>query len=421
MSTALMTGCGSEVGCDIAISQAAYEYNSGLPVEVGVVTSTGNTFSGQYPPPVTGTTATTTRATTTAVTITLPGGNPGGAVLVVQMTATPPQTFACDHCVNDTVTVYNYGTYSVTGVSLSPSVPTVESTGTLLVASVGACVLQGGSNSLPLYSGSGPVPNIVYLCTFSANPNGFGGFASFTGSATGTYNGLPTTSGVATSNTIQIGGPVSVLNQGPFSVNFFYFKYSACTNAPSGGKYSPSCTTVPSPVSISTLPTASLISGASSYYVAFYVQITNNYNVTIPILPYTYFLTDPTVGGESPFYIVGNPASLPYIPTYKPGGNGIPTLTPYPSTCTATATSTCINLSPGGNVTVTFAACDIASTWWDWAGSSYGSRFDSGATCTTNPPAYKANEATWIDILVSFVYEGQVYTQAIPFVGQTVS
>jgi len=421
VSTNLMTGCQSSPGCDIAISKMAYAYKSGFPVEVSVVTSDGNTFSAPYPAPVYSTTMTTTSAVTTAVTTTMTGGNPGGAVLVVQMVATPPQTFACGHCVNDTVTVYNYGTYSVSGISLSPSVPSTMSTGTLQITSIGPCVLQGGVNSLPAYSGSGPVPHIVYVCTFKANPQGFGGFASFTGSATGTYNGLPTTSGVALSNTIQIGGPVSVLNQGPFSVNFFYFKYSACTNAPSGGRYSPSCTTTPSPVTIGNLPTASVLTGSSSYYVAFYVQITNNFNVTIPILPYTYFLTDPTQGGETSFYIAGNPASLPYVPNYNPGGNGIPTLTPYPSSCVATSTSTCINLAPGASVTLTFAACDITSTWWDWAGSAYGNNFDSGNTCTTHTPSYRANEATWIDIIVSFVYKGQVYDQGIPFAGMKVN
>ena len=70
---------------------------------------------------------------------------------------------------------------------------------------------------------------------------------------------------------------------------------------------------------------------------------------------------------------------------------------------------------------VTFAACDIGSTWWDWAGSTYGGRFDSGYTCTTNPPSYQPDEATYLTMLITFVYEGQVYTQQIPFVGQTVT
>lgn len=426
-STAQMSGCGSSPGCDIAISQTSYNYLfGGSPVVVSVLTSTGNIFSAQYPSPPGASTVTTTSTTFTASTTTVGNGNPGGNVLVVQMVATPQQTFKCGHCLNDTVTVYNYGNTSVTGLSLSPPVPLSSLTGSATVTAPTSCTMTSGSSTMPGYSGSGPLPTTVYLCTFGANPNGFGGFASFTGRATGTFNGGPVTSGQAISNAVQIGGPVSVLNQGPFSGNFFFFSYSACTNAPSGGKYSTHCTTTPNPLTFASLPTASVIKGSSSYYVAFYIQVTNNYNVTIPILPYTYFLTDPSSGGESPFFIVGNPGgtgnpNLPYIPNYNPGGNGIPTLTAYPSTCIATSTASCINIAPGGSAVVTFAACDIGSTWWDWAGSAYGNSFDSGNTCTTNPPNYQSNEATYLAILITFVYKGQVYTQQIPFVGQTVT
>jgi flagellin-like protein len=426
-STAQMSGCGSGLGCNIAISQNSYNYTSGgSPVVVSVLTSAGNVFSAQYPPPPGATSVTTTKTISIKYTSTVGGGNPGGNVLVVQMIATPQQTFKCGHCLNITVTVYNYGNTSVTGVSLSPAVPLSSLTGSATVTPPTSCTIINGNTTIPGYPGSGPLPKTVYLCTFGANPNGFGGFASFTGRATGIFNGGPVTSGQAVSNAVQIGGPVSVLNQGPFSGNFFFFKYSACTNAPSGGKYSSKCTTTPSPVTFAGLPTASLIKGSSSYYVAFYIQITNNYNVTLPILPYTYFMTDPSSGGESPFFIVGNPGgsgnpNLPYIPNYNPGGNGIPTLTPYPSTCIATSTASCINIAPGGSALVTFAACDIGSTWWDWAGSAYGRNFDNGNACTTNPPSYQPNEATYLTILVTFVYEGQVYTQQIPFVGQTVT
>jgi hypothetical protein len=423
-----MSGCGVKPGCDIGIARQAYTYSAGTPVVVSLLTTSGNVFSAEYPAPSSTITLTSTSVTSTVTISTVTSGNPGGNILVVQMTATPPQTFSCAHCVNDTVTVLNYGTSAVSGVALSPTVPIIDSTGSLTLTSKG-CVLQGGSTTILGYSGTGPPYSIVYLCTFAANPNGFGGFVSFTGAATGTYNGLPVTSAEAISNTIQIGGPISVLNQGPFSGNFFYFKYSACTNAPSGGYYgSPSyskpCTTVPSTMTIGNLPVAGSITGSNSYYVAFYLQVTNNFNVTIPILPYTYFMTDPTVGGESPFFLVGNPSSLPYIPNYACTSgctNNIPNLTPYPSTCVATSTATCINLAPGATVTLTFAACDIGSTWWDWAGSSYGQNFDYGNTCTTNPPNYNAPEATYLTILVSFVYKGQVYTQDIPFVGQTVN
>jgi flagellin-like protein len=420
VSTNSMSGCGVKPGCDIGIAKQAYTYTAGTPVVVSLLTSSGNVFSAEYPAPSTIMTLTSTSVFSTSSVSTVSQGNPGGNVLVVQMKATPPQTFSCSHCVNDTVTVLNYGTSAVTGVALSPTVPIIDSTGSLTLTSKG-CVLHGGSTTILGYSGVGVPPSIVYVCTFAANPNGFGGFASFTGAATGTYNSLPVTSAEAISNTIQIGGPISVLNQGPFSGNFFYFKYSACTNMPT---HTTHCTTVPNPLTVGTLPMASSITGSTSYYVAFYLQVTNNFNTTIPILPYTYFMTDPTVGGESPFFLVGNPSSLPYLPNYACTSgctNNVPALTPYPSSCTAQATSTCINLAPGATVTLTFAACDIGSTWWDWAGSAYGKSFDSGNTCTTNPPDYQSNEATYLTILVSFVYKGQVYTQDIPFVGQKVN
>jgi hypothetical protein len=414
-STNQLKGCGTSTGCDIAISKSSYTYG-GTPVVVSILTSSGNIFSAQYPPAPTSVTSVATSVTSTAYTTTVTSGNPGGNVLVVQMSATPPQTFSCKHCVNDTITVLNYGNGSVTGITLTPSPPLISSTGTLVLTYNG-CTLVGGNNSLPAYSGTGLPPSIVYVCNYAANPNGFGGFASFTGSASGTYQGSAVTSGVAISNTIQIGGPVNVLNQGPFSANFFFFKYSACTNAPSGGRYSSACVTVPNPLTYNTLPIANSVKGSTSYYVAFYIQVTNNYNTSIAILPYTYFQVDATVGSDSPYYLVGSPSSLPYLPNYAPGGNNIPTLTPYPTSCIATATSTCINVAPGQSVTLTFAACDISSTWWDWAGSAYGRSFDSGNTCTTQPPSFASNLATYGSVVIAFPYEGQTYTENIPFVG----
>ncbi|MGD0478429.1 MAG: hypothetical protein ABSB29_09735 [Nitrososphaerales archaeon] len=530
-STAQMSGCGSIPGCDIAINQTSYNYASGgSPVVVSVLTSTGNIFSAQYPSPPGASTVTMTNTFAINITSTVGGGNPGGNVLVVQMVASPTQTFSCADCLYDTVTVYNYGIVKVTGVSLSPAVPLASLTGSAKVSSTRPCnltsgTMTNGSIDIQAYSGSGAPPKVVYLCTYSANPNGFGGFVSFTGQARGTYNGGNVTSGQAISNPVQIGGPVSVLNQGPFSANFFFFKYSACTYAPlsitltngsgrvgdavnvkgtgfapastitikfngatqttapatittsaagaftatfvvpasplgnqtvtatdarvntasaaftvttvasasnyasfGGFSYSTFCPTTPSSVTFANLPTASLIKGDGSYYVAFYIQLTNNFNVPIPILPYTYFMTDPTSGGESPFFIVGNPGNnqnissnpkLPYIPNYT---TTTPKLTAYPSTCIATSTASCIRIAPYENATVTFAACDIGSTSWNWAGSAYGDMpRDLGSKCTTRPPQYVPDESTYLTILITFVYKGQVYTQQIPFVGQTVT
>ncbi|MGD0318920.1 MAG: hypothetical protein ABSB56_04420 [Nitrososphaerales archaeon] len=428
-STAQMSGCGPVPGCDIAISKASYSY-TGSPVVVSVLASSGQIFSAQYPPTPETTSVTMTQTFSINSTTTWGGGNPGGDVLVVSMVASPMQTFACGDCLHDTVTIFNYGVLNVTGVSLSPAVPLPSLTGSAQVSSTGPCTLISGTTDkagnlyIDGYPGSGQPHNAVYVCAYSASPNGFGGFASFTVQAIGTYNKQTVTSGPAISNPVQIGGPVSVLNQGPFSGDFFFFKYSACTTPPSGNT---PCQTIPNPVTNDSLPTASLINGNGSYYVAFYIRVTNNFNVTVPILPYTYFLTDPTAGGESAFYIVGGPggqgnSNLTYIPDYDPGVTGeVPTLVPYPPTCIATSTVSCINIAPGGSAVLTFAACDINSHWWNWANSTYGYNFDTGNTCTTRPPQYTPDESTYLSILITFVYNGEVYTQQIPFVGQTVT
>src|SRR5208337_2385118 len=236
-STAQMSGCGLTPGCDIAISRASYNYTSGgSPVVVSVLTSTGNIFSAQYPSPPGASTVTMVKTYAITNTSTVGGGNPGGNVLVAQMVATPTQTFTCTKCLFDTVTVYNYGILNVTGVSLSPAVPLASLTGSAEVSS-GSCTLIigtpiNGSVDIQAYPLTGEPHRVVYLCTYNANTNGFGGFVSFTGQARGTYNNESVTSGVTISNPVQIGGPVSVLNQGPFSANFFIFKYSACTYAP---------------------------------------------------------------------------------------------------------------------------------------------------------------------------------------------
>jgi hypothetical protein len=131
--------------------------------------------------------------------------------------------------VNDTITIYNYGAYQVTSVQLFPNPPIVSSTNTspvgnqALVVINPPCVDKSGTTTIGPYLGGVP-PSIVFACNYAASLKGFGGFVTFTGAAEGMYNGFEVTSGEAVSNTIQIGGPVSPLNQGPFSANFFFFR-----------------------------------------------------------------------------------------------------------------------------------------------------------------------------------------------------
>ena len=420
----------SKLGYDIAVSLGSFNLTSYPPdarFVASVLTSSGLVFSAPYPPVETSVVATSTSTSTSWSNITITEGNRGGNVLVVQMKATPPQTFSCSSCINDTVTVYNYGPNQTIGVTLTPDPPFNETTGTLFVDSNGPCMNLNGTTKISGYSGSGVPPHLIYLCNYRADTNGFGGFVSFTGAVAGTYNSEPVTSGEALSNTIQVGGPLPILNQGPFTANFFFMKYSACVSMPSTGH---PCKTVPSPMSFGNLTNADQIQGHTSYYVAFYAQITNNYNTSIAILPYTYFQTDATVGYDSAFFLVGN-SSLPnYVPDYTgtSGSGNVPTLVPYPSTCIAANTSACIQVLPGHTVTLTFAACDIGLTWWDWAGSRDGAKFDAGgqARCTTQPPDFSSNIATYGSVVVTFTmltgnYKGQVYAQNIPFMGMEVN
>jgi hypothetical protein len=441
VSTNQMSGCGAAVGCDIAVSSSTYSYPHTGHVAVSVVTSSGNVFSSTYPPPPTGTVTTETSTIETASTDTVNKSNSGGTVLVVQMSATPPQTFDCTHCVNDTATVYNYGNATVTGISLSPSPPQANPTGKITVTpypnSADACVLQGTNDSLGPYEETGP-PSLTFLCTYGVNINNFGGFLSFIGSATGTYKGLNVTSGVAVSNTIQVGGPSNPLNQGPFSANYFFFKVSYCyqTNPVSFFNATAGCRGLtPSTLSVSNLPNANLQNASTDYYDAYYVEVTNNFNVTIPLLQYSLFQTDPTRGGESDFYLVGvNNGAFQsngaYFPSYNTHSSGNPTLTGYPTDCATVGFNNvptdpnCIYINPGQTVVLTFAACAPGSTSWDWGGIAYGRTFDNSdsSVCFPQaPPNYFTPESTYLDIVLSFAYGGQVLDQNIPFEGETLT
>src|SRR2546426_3047655 len=374
-------------------------FDTGLIIAAGtytikVVTQRGNVFVTTSPPP----------ASTPAA---------GGNALLVQMVASPPQVLS-GATVTDTVTVSNYGPYAATGVTLQPSPPSPSVTGTATLTG-GICSPLTYA-SIGAYPGSGNPSSVVFVCVYTARTGSVGGFASFSGYAQGTMNGLSIASPQAVSNTIQIGGTVSVPTQGAFSLNAFFFRYSSCTNGPVLFRYSSPCTTsfVPMPpLSPSGLPGAASISGGSNYYTAYYLQITNNFNATLPILEYSYIFMDPVQGGETSFYLVGKATSpqTTYYPNYNPlTSNNIPTLTPYTATQTTCAESapnfdpppptTCIEVAPGGTVTLTFAACGFGSSNWAWGGSQYGTQFDSSAGCTSPPPGFIPPEGSYLSIVI---------------------
>lgn len=417
----------------------SYTYTSGI-ISVALVTSRGNVFTQQYPLKASVIVSTASSATTTSVTG--PGGG-GGNSLVISMSATPIQVYSgpCpgQQCITDNVTLYNYSPTSMIGAGLDPAVPSSSVTGTAKLTNP-TCSgpytppgkVSDPSGTIPGYTGVGVAPHIYFLCTYTPQTGAVGGLASFSGWAFATQGTTVVESASAESNIVQIGGLTNVLAQGAFSTNFFFFKYSSCTNAPSGGAYSTACTTnTPMPPSSpNNLPEGAVISGGSNYYVAFYIQITNNYNTTLPLLQYTFLQVDPSNGGETDWWIVGTNTTMnngAYYPNYNPGVSPrLPTLTAYPSDCNVVNSKNiptdnkCIYVNPGQTVTITFAACGYSASNWDWGGSHRGTSWDSSTGCDSGgskPNIGSSGDATAATTVISFLYKGQTLTEDIAFNG----
>lgn len=420
-----------------------YTKTSGI-IYVALVTSRGNVFTQQYPLNVSVITSTAPIVNKTS--LTGPGGG-GGNSLVIAMSATPIQVYSgpCSMkqtgagCITDNVTLYNYSPTSMTGVGLYPDPPlsSVTGTATLTNATCSGPYTPPGhildsSKQILGYIGVGVAPHIYFLCTYAPNTGAVGGLASFSGWAFATQGTTVVQSASTGSNIVQIGGLTNVLAQGAFSTNFFFFKYSSCTNAPSGGSYSTKCTTnTPMPPnSPNNLPEGAVISGGSNYYVAFYIQITNNYNTTLPLLSYTFLQVDPSNGGETDWWLVGTNKTMSngaYYPSYNPGTSPrLPTLTAYPSDCNIVNSknvptdSNCIYVNPGQTVTITFAACGSSSSNWDWGGTRYGTSWDSSSGCLSGgskPDIGSTGDATAATTVISFLYKGQTLTEDIAFNG----
>ena len=658
-STKTLGGCAG-VGCSRNIALSGYSYTAGTPVTVEIVTANGNTFSAPYPPPgATTTTSATIDSVTTSVTSSVIGN--GANALVAKMVATPSQTLACSSCVTDTVTVYNYAASGVTGVTITMNTPAV--TGTASVAVASPC--SPSPQSIGAYSGSGNPPSVTFACTYSATTGAVGGFASFSGSATGTLTGVSISSAEALSNSIQIGGSSNVPTQGAFAANFFFLKYSSCQNPPTstsddfvfgatqtfanfasgwtagtgftavannnffgseyqifssaqtnlnvgwgsgvtperesladailpsaggqasldlgsgtgfnGGQssstptvtltttnsndvvilivetyggsettaaptvasvagggltwhfragisqaggfaqdrleewyavaasplssvtitatlsfstnyanlnafgvsgsntaspfdphsglaatdnnagdsgptistglanpytYASPCSTTPAPMppaSPDALADGNYVSGFSDYYASYYVQVTNEFNATLPILEYSYLFMDPGISQEAYNFLVrtgDEPAGalLPQLlrrwrvrkqrhpdlhPVHRDGRD----LRGDRAELQSALPTVCIDVAPGQTVTLTFAACGFGASNWEWAGTSYAQQFDNSAGCTTNPLGYLHSipEGQTLAIDSSYLYKNQVYSQVMPFEGQDIT
>jgi len=445
------------IGASVSLTLTGISVSSGT---ISVITSRGNTFSAPFPNPpqqVTSTISTATGATT--VTSTVPG-LAGSNALVVQMVATPPVAFGCHNgCELDTVTVYNYALYAMQNIQLNPGAPNVEACGNTpgctatLTPTSSTCAGPYSSLGLPTtntliaYTGSGVAPYIYYLCTYNVVTGNVGGYATFSGLATATEVFSPTNmvtvaSAESISNIVQIGGSTNVLGQGPFSVNFFVFKYSSCyptgpTSSHGSYSYPSSCASTPAqipPSSFHKLGNASLISAGSDYYVAFYFQITNDYNTILPILKYSFVQTESSLNlGEADFYIVGGPSNTSTVyPNYCQAGGGppacassnIPVFNAYTASATSCAetngeppASTCINVSPGKSAVLTFAACGPGSPSWEWGGSQYGDNWDPGYSgcATVNLGIGSHGSPTALILVLSYLLNNVVYTEDVAF------
>jgi hypothetical protein len=407
-----------DVGATRNAQLTGYTYASGT-VFVKAVTQRGNVFSAQYPPPF--------------------NGGVGGNTLVVTIVAapTPPltQVFTCSACITVNITAYNFAPNPLVGATLVPAVPTSTTTGTAIVSG-GSCGAPSPSSTIPFYSGSGSAPSVKFTCKFNSQTGLVGGYASFSGFVQGTLNGVLTSSALAVSNNIQIGGGANVLTQGAFSINFFFFRSSSCFQA--AGNWHTPCVTVPAvwpPTSVNNLPAAATISGGTNHYVAFYVQIRNNYIAPLEILQYTFLQLDashppPVVGNESDFWLSGAVSTYNSTGHYYPNySTNPPSLTAYAGnekTCAETGpkwnlSPNCIDVSTGQSVTLTFAACGFGATDWDWGGSQYASHFDNGVGCTSSTPSFSnLGAANILTLVICFEYQGQIYTQAIQFQGLSV-
>jgi hypothetical protein len=427
-STASISGCiVGKTGCGIEIM--GYTYSSGT-VYVSVVTARGNVFTGQYPPKV--------------ATIGI-----SSSALVVSMVATPTppltQVFSCaglsPGCVTLTVTIYNFAVNQVTGVVLSPAVPASTVTGTVTMnpAPMNPCNLVGSSSTIPAYSGTGSPPFIQYVCTYDASTGAVGGYASFSGVAQGTLSGVLVSSAEAISNSLQIGANSNAITQGAFSINAFFFKASSCYQT-SGGNWNSPCTTSPTtvpPKNPDGLTNAGTFSVGYNYYVAWYVNVTNNFPSPLEILQYSFLQFDSSyynsanpniVGNEPDFWLAGTASAYNgagvYYPNYKMSPPSLTGYTGNLNTCPETGpnwtpNSNCLDISTGHTVTLDFATCGFGSGNWEWGASHYGTNFDNSAGCDSSTPGWDPNGvASALTVVISYVYQGQIYTQAIQFQGQ---
>ena len=427
-----------DVGQHAAFVITGFNFTVGTWYYLSLVTSRGNVFTNQAP--TSATVFVSTIYTATATTITIPTGG-GGNSLVVTMVATPVQAYG-GTTLTDNVTAYNYSPHLMSAAELMPSVPSYNVTGTVKLTPLGCTgpytapgAVPDPSGDIPGWNGIGLAPHVFFICKYTTASGQVGGLVSFMGLAAATQNSTSIKSSYTASNLVQVGSLPNVLTQGAFTSDFFFFGYSACLNAAYPCKTNPGAIPPVNPVE---LPHAQVLSGGNNSYVAFYIEVTNNFNTSIPILQNTFEQFDAStcdgcigVGiSESDWWIVGTNSTFTnfaYYPNYNPGNatTHLPQLIPYPSDCNVVNSKNvpldkhCIYVNPGQSVVLTLAACGPSSSSWDWGGTPYGTKFDTGSKgcVSTTPVIAPAGMATAGTTVISYWYKGIDVAQDIAFQG----
>ena len=406
VNTTAMSGCTTGKGCSIGINPTAIPgYTNDTTVLVSLLTGSGNAFSLQYPMHRSITMRNVVvvnqylldQSVVDQSVVNLQNQNivvgcygcdtnlmAGGDILVAQITATPSPV-QDGNTITVVATVWNFSPYTASRVNVTlNSVYTGSASVTPdLSKSSGTC----GSPTSIASEGSAP-----FTCTFIAYSGGSNGAVSFVGSAmacdlTGTTtsckNGVLVRSSTSASNPVQVGNIVSF---GPWQLNYYYFTYTDQQHQ--------------------TQTPAALIAHTDTY-VVLYVKLTNIYNVPLTILDGSYqqFVSP---GTDVNAFIVENGTVSYAADTFTAYGC---TDSPPGAPADFVAGQHCITVSPGGSVTLAFAAVsqgagaggNPSSNYWEWS---------------TNDPGGSTVGCTVQIIIVSALQSGSSYSlsaQNIPF------
>ena len=371
------TSMGKDIGISSGIKQSpkAFDYIDDFrhqTVYVNVLTAAGNTFSIQFPHPLTtttttnlpgGTTTTTswsTSSSSTSQTIssvststsvgcngqtdttcnTASGFLVGTNSMVVQMCA----WYSGTTCQSSPTGGFDGGTVTLSvtvtaGIAVTPTVVIMPIPTGTVPQPTGSCPSSPSSSTT-----TGSTYEYTFTCTYNVLQGNIGGTITFIGYSVATVGGSQVTSAESTSNTITVGNLATELT-GPLSLDYTSFRFYSTSNQ--GGN--------PTPV----------ITASQNKFAAFSVKVTNTGNASITILQYSY-LQFARVSQEMDFYIIGG------APSYS--GNTFPSF----SGCSGLPPSGCgITVAVGATVTLYFAACQpmnqgsSSGSGWLW-GSNYG-------------------------------------------------